>query len=129
MERFTGSQRAFCVKNYYRNDGSCIVVRRLFRSEYGLQDLNQCPSASVIKSWVKNFESTGSTFDQKPAGRPTPIRKEETINRSSKTSVQRNPGRSSHKRSAELAVPRTSLRRIKTKDLSIVNSLFICFLV
>lgn len=79
MERFTGQQHAFCIKAYYKNSDSCTIARRLFRSEFSLHDLNQCPSESVIRSWVKKFESTGSTLNQKPAGRPRSIRTEETV--------------------------------------------------
>lgn len=118
MERFTGEQRAFCVKNYYKNGDSCTVVRRLFRVEFGLHDLNQCPSESVIRSWVRKFEATGSTLNKKPEGRPRSTRTEETINEV-RTSVQRDPGLSTRKRSAELALSRTSLRRILAKDLKL----------
>lgn len=100
MERFTGVQRAFC---------------RLFRVEFGLHDVNQCPSKSVIRSWVRKFETTGSTLNQKPAGRPRLIGTEETINEV-RTSVQRDSGLTTRKRSAELGVSRTSLCRILTKD-------------
>lgn len=116
MERFTGEQRAFCVKAYYKNGDSCTVARRLFRSEFSLHDLNQCPSESVIRSWVKKFETTGSTLNQKPAGRPRSIRTEETVCEVG-TSVRRDPQLSTRKRSAELTISRTSLRRILTKDL------------
>lgn len=118
MERFSGAQRAFCVKHYYKNGDSCTVVRRLFRAEYELHDINQCPSESVIRSWVRKFEATGSTLNQKPAGRPRSIRTEETVNEV-RTSVRRDPGLSTRKRSAELAIPRTSLRRILVKDLKL----------
>lgn len=68
MEHFTGAQRAFCLKAYYKNGLSSAIARREFCSKYSLDDLNQCPSESMITTWVNNFESTGSTLDLKPAG-------------------------------------------------------------
>lgn len=118
MDNFTGAQRAFCVKHYYKNGDSCAIVRRLFRREFKLHDLNQCPKESVIRSWVRKFETTGSTLKQQPAGRPRSTRTEDTIEQV-RASVQRNPGLSTRKRSAELTVSRTSLRRILLKDLKL----------
>lgn len=121
MERFTGQQRAFCVKQFYKNSDSYIVVRRLFRAEYGLHNIKQCPSVNVIRSWIKKFEATGSTLNQKPPGRPRSTRTEQVINEV-RNSVKSNPGLSDRKRSAQLAISRTSLRRIFEKDLAKVRS-------
>lgn len=60
MERFTGQQRAFCVKQFYKNNDSYVTVRRLFRIEYGLRRVCECPSVNLIKTWVQKFELTGS---------------------------------------------------------------------
>nr|XP_037866767.1 uncharacterized protein LOC119628500 [Bombyx mori] len=90
MERFTGEQRAFCVKAYYKNGDSGTIARRLFRSKFNLHDLNQCPSESVIRSWVRKFESSGSTLNEKPAGRPRSIRTEENVSVVT-VSVRRDP--------------------------------------
>lgn len=79
MDRFTGPQRAFCVKQFYLNNGSLIIVRRLFRVEYDLHDLNQCPSTVLIKKWVKKFEETGSTLNVKQAGAARTCRSEENV--------------------------------------------------
>lgn len=118
MERFTGEQRAFCVKNYYKNADSCVIVRRSFRSHYGLHDLKQCPSESLIRAWVRKFEATGSTLNQKPKGPERTKRSDENINEVG-SSVIRNPGQSTRKRSAELSVSRTTLRRILKEDLKL----------
>lgn len=118
MDRFTGPQRAFCVKQFYLNNGSLIIVRRLFRVEYDLHDLNQCPSPGLIKKWVKKFEETGSTLNVKQAGGPRTTRSEENALRVS-DSIRRDPGLSTRKRSAELGISRTSLRRILKLDLKL----------
>ncbi|KAA5588277.1 DUF4817 domain-containing protein, partial [Pseudomonas aeruginosa] len=94
------------------------MARCLFRSKFNLHDLNQCPSESVIRSWVRKFESSGSTLNEKPAGRPRSIRTEENVSEVA-VSVRRDPQQSSRKRSAELAISRSALRRILTKDLKL----------
>ena len=70
----------------------------------------------MIRSWVRKFEATGSTLKLKPAGRPRSTRTEDTIEQV-RASVQRNPALSTRKRSAQLVVSRTSLRRILVEDL------------
>ncbi|CAH2088890.1 unnamed protein product [Euphydryas editha] len=118
MERFTGKQRAFCVKMFYKNNDSYVTVRRLFRIEYGLQRISECPSVNLIKAWVNKFEETGSTTNIKQTGRPRSRRSEENI-REVEISVRNDPESSSRKRSAALAIPRTSLRRILHLDLKL----------
>ncbi|XP_069359553.1 histone-lysine N-methyltransferase SETMAR-like [Maniola hyperantus] len=118
MDRFTGPQRAYCVKQFYLNNFSLITVRRLFRVEYGLHDLSQCPSAPLIKKWVKKFEETGSTLNVKQTGGPRTSRSEENVQQVS-ASVRRDPDLSTRKRSAELGLSRTSLRRILKLDLKL----------
>lgn len=109
MERFTGEQRAFSVKAYWENGDSCTIARRLFCFEYSLHDLNQYPSEKVIRSLVKKFETTVSTLNQKPAGRPSSIR--------TTMSVRRDPKLSTQNRSTEPSISRTSLRCTLAKDL------------
>lgn len=118
MDWFTGPQRAFCVKHFYWNIGSPTVVGRLFRVEYGLHDLNQCPSTVLIKKWVDKFEETGSTLNLKQAGAARTSRSEDNVMRVSE-SVRQNPDLSTRKRSAELGISRSSLRRILKIDLKL----------
>lgn len=68
-----------------------LIVSHLSRSEFILNDLNQCPCKSVIRSCVKPPEWSKS------------IRTEETINKV-KASIQHDPGVSTGKQSAELSV-------------------------
>ncbi|KAL4709218.1 hypothetical protein ACJJTC_010518 [Scirpophaga incertulas] len=62
MSHFDGKRRAFCVRAFYENSRSYVVVRRLFCSEYGVRQIREAPSANLIKIWIKRFEETGSTF-------------------------------------------------------------------
>lgn len=61
MEHFMGKQSRFCVKDYYK-------IRRFFRCDYGSHDLKQCPSESLIRSWVRKFVVTGSNLNEKLIG-------------------------------------------------------------
>jgi hypothetical protein len=51
MEPWTGAQRAFAVKAFYKN-GDIHRNRAV-------------PSAHAIRTWVQNFEATGSTLKKK----------------------------------------------------------------
>jgi hypothetical protein len=51
MEPWTGVQRAFAVKAFYKNGD--------------IHHNRAVPSAHAIKTWVQNFEATGSTLKKK----------------------------------------------------------------
>ena len=90
MDRFTGPERAFCVRVFYQSNNSATVVRRKFRANYDLHDLKNVPSAQLIKKWVKKFEETGSTLNQTRSGRSMSSRSELNVERV-RTSVHENP--------------------------------------
>jgi hypothetical protein len=56
MEPWTAAQRAFAVKAFYKN------AQREFRREFGMHRNRAVPSAHAIKTWVRNFDATGSTL-------------------------------------------------------------------
>lgn len=62
MERFSGADRAFCVREFYKNGDSASIARRKFCNHRGLRNLNDAPSVPLIWKWVKKFEETGSTL-------------------------------------------------------------------
>ena len=64
MESWTGAQRAFAVKSFYKND-SYVAAQREFRTKFGIHQNSKVLSAHVIKTWVNNFEETGSTVKKK----------------------------------------------------------------
>jgi len=70
MERFSGSDSAFCVQEFYKNGDSPTIARRKFSSHRGLRNLNDAPSVSLIRKWVEKFEETGSTLEKPNSGRP-----------------------------------------------------------
>lgn len=116
MQRYTGEERAFCVREYYRNNNSATIARRRFRDHFNLHDVQQCPSLPLITKWVRKFEETGSTLNKRVPGRRRSARIGENIERV-RVSVRQEPNISTRKRAAALNVSRSSLLRILHKDL------------
>jgi len=42
-----------------------VIAQRVFRIEFGIHRNRAVPSAHAIKTWVRNFEATGSTLKKK----------------------------------------------------------------
>ena len=45
-----------------------MIAQREFRREFGIHRNRAVPSAHAIKTWVRNFEATGSTLKTKGGG-------------------------------------------------------------
>ena len=60
MGLWTGAQRAFAVKSFYKND-SYVAAQREFRKKFVIHGNSKVPSARAIKTCVNNFEGTGSS--------------------------------------------------------------------
>jgi len=65
MELWTGAQRAFAVKSFYKNNDRYVAAQREFRKKFGIHRNSKVPSAHAINSWVNNFEGTGSAVKKK----------------------------------------------------------------
>ena len=65
MEPWTGASCAFAVKAFYKNGDSFMIAQREFRREFRIHRNRAVPSAHAIKTWVRNFEVTGSTLKKK----------------------------------------------------------------
>ena len=65
VESWSGAQRAFAVKSFYKNNDSYVAAKREFRKKFGIHRNSKMPSAHAIKTWVNNFEETGSTVKKK----------------------------------------------------------------
>jgi hypothetical protein len=61
MEPWTGAQHVFAVKVFYQNGDSFVIAQCEFRREFGIHRNHAVPSAHDIRTWVRNFEDTGST--------------------------------------------------------------------
>jgi len=65
MGPWTGAQRVFAGKAFYKNGGSFVIAQREFRREFWIHRNRAVPSAHAIKTWFRNFEATGSTLKKK----------------------------------------------------------------
>jgi hypothetical protein len=65
MENWTRARGFFAVKECYTNVDSFVIAQREFRREFGIHRNRAVPSAHAIKTWVQNFEATGSTLKTK----------------------------------------------------------------
>ena len=52
MEPWTGAQRAFAVKAFYKYGDSFVIAQREFRREFVIHRNRAVPSAHAIKTWV-----------------------------------------------------------------------------
>jgi hypothetical protein len=59
---WTQAQRAFAVTAFYKNGDSLVIAQREFRREFTIHRNRPVPSAHGIKTWVTNYEATGSTL-------------------------------------------------------------------
>jgi hypothetical protein len=65
MESWTGAQRAFAVKSFYKNNDSYVADQHEFRKKFGIHRNSKVPSAHAIKTWINNSVETGSTVKRK----------------------------------------------------------------
>jgi len=117
MDQWNGSQRAIAIKVYYKNNDSLTAARREFRRHYNLGRHDRVLSCIAIKTWVNNFEETGSALKKKPPGAQRTQRTPENIE-AVRTSFEKSPRRSVRKQAAALDLRRTTVRRILHNDLN-----------
>jgi transposase len=79
MDQWNVQQRAFAIKLFYKNNDSLEGAQKEFRSFLNLGRHGRVPSEHVIKTWIKNFEETGSALKKKPTGRPRSARTPQNI--------------------------------------------------
>ena len=89
-----------CVCCFYKNGDSFVIAQREFRIEFGIHRNRAVPSAHVIKTWVRNFEATGSTLENK-GGTVKIVRTPENIAVVIKA-IERSPHRSARRHSVSL---------------------------
>jgi hypothetical protein len=78
MEPWTGAQSAFAVKAFNKNSESFVIAQREFPREFGIYRNGAVTSAHAIKTWVRNFEASGSTL-KKNGGSVKTVRKPDNI--------------------------------------------------
>jgi len=114
IERFSGSDRAFCVREFYKNADWPTIARRTFSCHRGMCNLNAKPSVFFIRKWVEKFEGTGSTLENPKSGRPRSSRTYESVE-SVNQSMHDDPNLSIRKHAKALNVHRSSLPAFCTK--------------
>jgi len=115
MEPWTGAQRAFAVKAFYKNGDSSVIAQREFRREFGIHRNRAVPSAHAIKTWVRNFEATGFTLKKK-GGTVKTVGKSDNIT-VVREAIEISPHRSAHRHSVSLGLSKANVRLILHKDL------------
>ena len=108
MEKFSTVQRTQIVKFYSQNQGSIIQTQRAYRRHFNVRD---APSKNAIKGMVKRFEDQGAVSNLPRYGRPKAVCTNENKERI-RENVEENPTTSTRKRSLELGISRTSLKRV-----------------
>jgi len=94
MELWTEAQRAFAVKAFYKNSDSSVIAQREFQRQFGIHRNRAVPSAHAIKTWVRNFEATGSTLKKK-GGSVKTVRTPKNI-AVVREAIERSPHHSAH---------------------------------
>ena len=112
MESWTGAQRAFAIKSFYKND-SYVAAQHEFHKKFGIHRNSKVPSAHAIRTWVNNFEETGSTVKKK-GGIVKTVRTPQNIVRAS---FEQSPRRSAVRHSKKLGLSESSVRRILHLEL------------
>ena len=74
----------------------------------------------MIRRLIGRFQKQGPVSDFPRSGRPRTIRTEENIERV-QVGIQEEPGTSTRRRSGQLGVSRTSLRRILRRDIHLYS--------
>jgi len=115
MELWTGAQRAFAVKSFYKNNDSYVAAQREFRKKFGIHRNSKMPSTHAIKTSVNNFEQTGSTVKKK-GGSVKTDRTPQNID-ALRASFEQSPRRSAVHHSKKLGLSESSDRRILHLDL------------
>ena len=115
MESWTGAQRAFAVKLFYKNNDSYVAAQREFRNKFWIYRNSKEPSAHAIKTWVNSFEETGSTIKKK-GGSVKTIRTPPNID-AVRASFEQSPRWSAVRHSKKLGLSESSVRRILHLDL------------
>jgi len=115
MQQWTGEERAFAVKAYYQNGESLVRARRVFRAHFNVPRNRLVPSDHVIKTWVANFEVSGST-SKKRGGSQKTVQTPENIGRV-REAFDRSPRRSAVRHATTPGITPRSVRRILHNDL------------
>jgi len=103
------------VKAFYKNGDTFVIVQCGFQREFWIRHNRAVLSAHAIKTWVRNFEATGSTLKKK-GGSVKTVRTSENIV-VVREAIERSPHHSVRHHSVSLGLSEVSVWRILHKDL------------
>jgi biotin operon repressor len=112
MVTFT-KERVKIVEFCFQNGRSIIFMQKAYHHHFNIRN---GPSVTMIWKLMQRLEETGSLMNLPHTGRPRSAHKEENIERV-RASIEEEPQTSTRRRSRELGLSRTSLKRILTNDL------------
>lgn len=115
MENYTSNERAKIVEIFIRNNYSIVKTQREFKKFF---DTRSAPCKNTIKRLYGKFSTTGYLGNKKRPEKPRPKRTEGSI-QLVKDSMLNQPETSSRRRSAQLGMARTTLRRTIRTDLNL----------
>jgi hypothetical protein len=92
-----------------------VITQHEFQRQFGIHRNCAVPSAHAMKTWVWNYEATGSTLKKK-GGSVKTVRTPENIVKM-REAKERSPHCSAHHHSVSLELPEASVWRILHKDL------------
>jgi hypothetical protein len=110
MELWTGAQRVFAVKPFYKNGDNFVIAQCAFRREFGIHRNRAVPPAHAIKTWVRNFENTSSTLKKK-GGSVKTVRTPKNI-AVVREAIERSPHHSARRHSVSLGLSEASVQWI-----------------
>ncbi|CAB3262266.1 unnamed protein product [Arctia plantaginis] len=113
MEQYTHQERGTIVSIFLRNNSSVVLAQREFRRRFPGRP---APTAQTLRRLATNLEEYGTTRDAAKSGRPRSARSAENIAAVAED-VELSPETSTRRRASQLAISRSSLRRILVKDL------------
>jgi hypothetical protein len=102
-------------KCFYKNGDSFVIAQHEFRRELGIHHNRAVPSAHAIKTWVWNFEATGSALKKK-GGSVKTVSTSKNI-AVVREAIERSPHHSARRHSVSLGLSEASVRLIFHKDL------------
>lgn len=98
---------------FLRNNSSVVLAQREFRRRFPGRP---APTGQTLRRLAANLQEYGTTRDVAKSGRPRSARSAENI-AAVAADVELSPETSTRRRASQLAISRSSLRRILVKDL------------
>nr|CAH7728865.1 unnamed protein product [Callosobruchus chinensis] len=115
MEQYTPIERAEIVQLYIENNFSIVKTQRAWQKN---KKVKSAPSTNTIKRLHRRLLSSGTVANPRRPNKKRPRRSEESI-AAEQASIEAWPRISGVRHSAELGIPRTTLRRILRDDFKL----------